>query len=533
MSNISSFKSWKNELRLVENIKGYLVPGQEKALMVIASKLPQKSVVVEIGSYMGKSTACIALASPKSTKIYAVDTFRGNKKDFRENKQFIGGDFYEKFKQNLSKLGIWNKIVPQIGKSYGIGKKWKLPIDFLFIDGSHVYEDVKNDFELFYPFVKDGGIIALHDVSAGHPGVLKCWKENVTKKIRQYENVHTLYFGFKHPRANSGSDKARLAQIKNESTQKKVFVILPVFNRLKLTIKCLNSLVHQSYKNIEVVVIDDGSVDGTEKYIKNNYKGISIIKGDGGWFWTKSINKGIRNILPKAEAEDFILTMNNDCFFGREYVKTLVEYSQKSSRSIVGSLIVDPAHPKKVLDAGVAIDWKHAHIYGMSEKKPYVKDYKDIDPISTKIDTLPGKGTLIPIETFSKIGLFNQTLLPHYLADYEFFNRAKVKGIRITVSTNSILFNFSKQTGTTHQNLHHKAHYKQVFNILFSRKSKINILDHLFFLILRCPKKYLPINLLRWLLKLINYVLLIFPFFYIKEIVDFFKKVRRRFSEKH
>lgn len=37
-------------------------------------------------------------------------------------------------------------------------------LDFLFIDGSHYYPDVKKDFEMYYPLVRDGGAIAFHDV---------------------------------------------------------------------------------------------------------------------------------------------------------------------------------------------------------------------------------------------------------------------------------------------------------------------------------------------------------------------------------
>lgn len=532
MNNISSFRSWQRELRLVNDIKGYLVPGQEKALMVIASKLAKKSLVVEIGSFLGKSTACIALASPKSTKIYAIDTFNGNEKDFKENRQFTGGNFFEIFKQNLSKIGVWNKIIPTIGNSREIGKKWNKPIDFLFIDGSHIYEDVKNDFEKFYPFVKEGGIIAIHDVSTGHPGVLKCWNKHIKTRLKQFQNVQTLYFGFKHLKTRATSYKKSLIGIKNESTLKKVFVILPVFNRLNLTIKCLNSLVNQSYKNIEVVMIDDGSTDGTEEYVKGNYLGVSIIKGGGNWFWTKSINEGIKNILNRAEENDFALTMNNDCYFNRSYVDSIVKCSQKNSRSITGSFIIDPEDSTRVLDAGVIIDWKKAHIYGVPQKYPLVADYRYREACFSGIDTVSGKGTLIPVETFSRVGLFNQLLLPHYLADYEFFNRAVVKGANLIISVKSKLFNFSKQTGTTHGDFHHKASYQQVFEVLVSRKSKINILDHLFFLVLRCPKKYLPLNLLRWLFKLINYMLLLFPFFYIKEVIDLIKKVNERYFGK-
>ncbi|MDZ7696335.1 MAG: class I SAM-dependent methyltransferase [Deltaproteobacteria bacterium] len=48
-------------------------------------------------------------------------------------------------------------------------------IDFLFIDGDHRYEGVKADFELYAPLVREGGIIAFHDIL--NQGVNRLWKE--------------------------------------------------------------------------------------------------------------------------------------------------------------------------------------------------------------------------------------------------------------------------------------------------------------------------------------------------------------------
>jgi len=63
-------------------------------------------------------------------------------------------------------------------------------LDFLFIDGDHQYEHVKRDFELYSPMVRDGGIVAFHDVEncEYHPnyGVLagKFWKELCGDQLR-------------------------------------------------------------------------------------------------------------------------------------------------------------------------------------------------------------------------------------------------------------------------------------------------------------------------------------------------------------
>jgi len=526
MNELSSFKSYKKELDAVKDIEGLLVPGQEKTLMVIASKLKEGSTVVEIGSFKGKSTACIALGSPPSTKIYAIDTFEGNKKDFLEGVQFVGGSFFEEFKQYLTKVNVWEKIRPKIGLSKTIGKKWDKKIDFLFIDGSHLYEDVKADFQTFFPWVKEGGIVAFHDVSSGFPGVLKFWNETAKSKLSASTNVYTLYFGIKREnKRHSESDRVFLERIREESTTKKTFIILPVHNRIEFTKKCLKAVYSQNYKNIETIVVDDGSTDGTSPFIRKTYPQIKIIKGAGNWWWTKSINIGIQEALKTADEEDFILTMNNDCFFGRNYIGEIVDASQKNFRSIVGSYILDASDKKRVIDAGVIINWKQSHIYGLSDRVEETASFlKDNDTI-VGIDTLPGKGTLIPVEVFVKIGLLNNILLPHYASDFEFFCRAKRKGVNLIVSKKARIYNFAKATGTEHGNFHHTASYKDVFKVLFSRKSKVNILDHFFFLILACPKKYLLVNLKNWMLKLLNYLLLLYPFYYLKFFLSLSKKL--------
>lgn len=193
----SNKNKWRQALKDVGQIEGLLVPGQEKALMVLASALKKKSTIVEIGSFKGKSTACLAFGSPKTAKVYAIDTFEGNKKDFLEGVQFMGKNFYDEFVENLERVGLFYKIVPLKGFSANIGKKWDKPIDLLFIDGSHVYEDVKQDFELFYPWVKPGGMVVFHDVDQKFPGVKKVWDEISEPKLSGRGQFFTLRFGFK------------------------------------------------------------------------------------------------------------------------------------------------------------------------------------------------------------------------------------------------------------------------------------------------------------------------------------------------
>lgn len=194
---ISMVRKWKSILNKINKIEGLLIPGQEKALYALASSLSEGATIVEIGCFKGKSTACLAFGCPKNAHIFAIDTFEGNKEDFLKGVQFSGGNFFNQFVRNIKKLRLSSKITPLRGFSEDIGKEWKRSIDLLFIDGSHVYEDVKKDFELFFPWVKPGGVVAFHDVTPEFPGVYRVWNDIAKKKLSTWRNITTLYFGFK------------------------------------------------------------------------------------------------------------------------------------------------------------------------------------------------------------------------------------------------------------------------------------------------------------------------------------------------
>ena len=67
------------------------------------------------------------------------------------------------------------------------------PIDFLFIDGDHSYEGVKQDYQRYSPFVRPGGFVALHDIAAADaPGVARFWSE-LCETHRTEERVDSIY----------------------------------------------------------------------------------------------------------------------------------------------------------------------------------------------------------------------------------------------------------------------------------------------------------------------------------------------------
>ena len=100
----------------------------------------------------------------------------------------------------------------------------------------------------------------------------------------------------------------------------KVSVIIPVYNAQETITKCLESVINQSYKDIEILVIDDGSKDNSVEVIKKRKdKTIKLIsKKNEGAAITR--NKGIEMASGK-----YIMFIDNDDFIDKDYIKILVD----------------------------------------------------------------------------------------------------------------------------------------------------------------------------------------------------------------
>ncbi len=105
-------------------------------------------------------------------------------------------------------------------------------------------------------------------------------------------------------------------QCKNEL----VSVSIVAWNSIKYIGKCLDAIAKQSYPNIEIIVIDNNSTDGTVKYLKENFPEVKLVENRE--------NKGFcagHNIGIKLSRGDFILCLNPDVFIEKTYIEELLK----------------------------------------------------------------------------------------------------------------------------------------------------------------------------------------------------------------
>lgn len=190
--------NWSDVACAIDNIPGYLSYGQDGALYSLAEKTPSNGVIIEIGSFKGKSTACLAAACVNTDRIvYAIDPFESQPSE--EYSEDIWTYSIDDISNNLKKLGLLDYVRLTKGYSQDIGENWSIECDMLFIDGAHTYEGCLSDFNLFFKWLKPDGILALHDVAEGSPwdGVLRVWREEAIPRLYNIGKVDSLAFGNK------------------------------------------------------------------------------------------------------------------------------------------------------------------------------------------------------------------------------------------------------------------------------------------------------------------------------------------------
>jgi len=260
-----------------------------------------------------------------------------------------------------------------------------------------------------------------------------------------------------------------------------LYIILPVHDRIKNTKTFIDHLLEQSYSNFHLILVDDGSTDGTSKYVSSMLGSrVSILKGKGNWWWGGSLHQGYLWIKKNANisGNDFVLIMNNDTGFEPNFLNTAVGLIQKESRALLTACGYN-IETKQLIDKGTNINWDNFQFTAVENE--------------SEINCLSTRGLIMSTSSFMEIGGFHPILLPHYLSDYEFTIRAYQKGFKLFTHPSFKLFVDESTTGLSAPEA---GHFFQRLKSVISKKYKANPIYHISFILLVSPNKYKNIKMI-------------------------------------
>ena len=172
--------------KLTRDVEGWLTENQGATLYRLARAAQGRGAIVEIGSWKGRSTIWLAIGSREGpgVPVVAIDPHTGAS----EHRAKLGEVWtFDEFRANLKAAGVEDMVRPIVATSVEAAPQVEGPIELIFIDGAHEYDLVKLDFELWFPKVMDGGVMAFHD-TIGREGPRRVVEENVFKSHR-FRNV--------------------------------------------------------------------------------------------------------------------------------------------------------------------------------------------------------------------------------------------------------------------------------------------------------------------------------------------------------
>jgi len=202
-----------------------------------------------------------------------------------------------------------------------------------------------------------------------------------------------------------------------------LFIVTPVHNRRSVTTEFARTLSRQSLPQVVLVLVDDGSTDGTAEAVKEILPSTVVLRGNGNLWWAGGLQKGLNWLAAQTLPDHAMVAfMNDDVSFENNFLdratKELKELATGCFLTVSG--VFYPSGHRS--NEAVVCDWAGYR-------------YRDYGKHPEKIDCTTTRSLFMRWGDLRRVGGFHSTTLPHYLSDYEFTIRAHRRGIKLIPAT--------------------------------------------------------------------------------------------------
>lgn len=209
-----------------------------------------------------------------------------------------------------------------------------------------------------------------------------------------------------------------------------VLISIVNWNGRELLGNCLKSLYETTeYPNFDVVVVDNGSVDGSLEFLADTYPKVQVIENDDNRGFSKAHNQSIRLAL-KGDY-DYVLLLNNDVILIEPgWLGMLVEMMESDEKLGVGGCRVDEP------DGSVHYNGRYFPLSsvlfpGLKRQYNYNRIEKDNKRNHTYVDDVTGALFMIRCSTINNVGLLDESYSPAYYEESDYCVRVWDNGYRV------------------------------------------------------------------------------------------------------
>lgn len=250
-----------------------------------------------------------------------------------------------------------------------------------------------------------------------------------------------------------------------------IYIVTAVHNRKDISVSFAKAVQASGLEAYKLLLVDDGSTDGTAEAVGEILgDNLIVLQGDGNLWWGGALHMAYRWLIQYATDEDMVLFSNDDVLYGPEYIRKGMEILETKENVLLSGLGYSVSSGKL---ADAPIRWN----YSIAEGQPCTEAPWEGDCVSTR-------SVFFRVKDLKAIGGFHPVLLPHYASDYEWTIRACRKGYKV-VADERLMYLFDERTTGNRDR-------KQLsLKKLFSKKSNMNPIYRINFIVLTTPARYL------------------------------------------
>lgn len=263
-----------------------------------------------------------------------------------------------------------------------------------------------------------------------------------------------------------------------------LYIILPVYNRCAITEGFVRALRAQTHTDYRLVLVDDGSTDGTADMVRSLLpsRNLVVLRGNGQLWWAGALQLAYDQLrIEPPDARDATLIINDDVRFGPDFLANGLAVLEQFPAACIQAIGVDRATGE--VDRGAVVDLVRLRFRAArADEAP---------------NCLSTRGLLMRRATFMRSGGFRPRWLPHYLSDYEFSLRLRRRGVALRVDPR---FSAEVALELTGLNQPSGSGVRRFLAEALSNRAKFNPKHWSAFVVMSCPPWVVPLHLTRiWL----------------------------------
>lgn len=243
-----------------------------------------------------------------------------------------------------------------------------------------------------------------------------------------------------------------------------LYIVTAVHNRKAITEKFVAQLKAQSYRDTRLVMVDDGSTDGTAEMVKKSLPDAVILQGDGNLWWGGALHMAYR-WMKKADLNDtdYVMFTNDDVIWENTYLENALDVLKDCPNTLLTGYGVSIQTGEQI---DGAVTFKFPAVVGERSALPQAEG-----------NCASTRSLFFRVADWKRVGGFHPLLLPHYLSDYEWTIRAHRKGLRI-YCTDRVRYGVNEAT---------TGYKKPTLKTVFSKRSVSNPFYKLNFAFMAAP----------------------------------------------